>query len=97
MTLIRRIEKLESRTVVARVMPAVVPLDRPADVLSLLAEQTNLVRADVLAEPGEKARTLGFLAGLALRAMEARDGTARLEAIERVLRLRKEREKEGRG
>jgi hypothetical protein len=40
---------------------------------------------------------VGFLAGLALRAMEARDGMARLEAIERVLKLRKEREKESKG
>jgi hypothetical protein len=89
MTLVRRIEKLESRAVVTRVMPTAVPLDHPADVLSILAEQANEVRRDKLADPVERARTLGFLAGLALRAMEQRDGTARIEALERVLRLRR--------
>jgi hypothetical protein len=59
-------------------------------VLAVLAEQINAVRADALADPTEKARTLGFLAGVALRAMEAKDLDARLEAVERVLKLRRE-------
>ena len=67
-----------------------VPLDGPADVLAVLAEQVNAVRADHLADPVERARTLGFLAGVALRAMEAKDLAARLEAVERVLKLRKD-------
>jgi hypothetical protein len=65
-------------------------LDYPADVLAVLAEQVNAVRGDALADPVEKARTLGFLASVALRVMEARDLDARLEAVERVLRLRRE-------
>jgi hypothetical protein len=34
-----------------------------------------------------------MLAGLALRAMDSRDITARLEGVERVLKLRKDAEK----
>ena len=88
MNLVKRVDVLEAKPLL-RIVPAEpVPLDCPADVLDLLAEQVNVVRADALAEPTEKARTLGFLASLALRAMEARDITARLEAVERVLKLR---------
>jgi|SRR5215208_1859905 len=88
MNLAKRIENLESRPLL-RIVPAeAVPLDSPADVLALLAEQVNVVRSDARADPVERARTLGFLASLALRAMESRDLTARLEAVERVLKLR---------
>ena len=92
MTLVRRVVHLEGRLVVAQQQAAVepVPLDGPADVLAVLVEQVNAVRADHLADPAERARTLGFLAGVALRAMEAKDLAARLEAVERVLRLRKD-------
>ena len=84
----RRVELLEARPLL-RVAPAEpIPLDHPADVLALIEEQVNVVRADALADPTERARTLGFLASLALRAMESRDLTARLEAVERVLKLR---------
>ena len=88
MNLAKRIENLEARPLL-RIVPAEpIPLDHPADVLALLAEQVNVVRSDARAEPTERARTLGFLASLALRAMESRDLTARLEAVERVLKLR---------
>ena len=90
MNLVRRVESLEARPLVRAVPPEPAPLDTPADVLALLEEQMNAVRADPLVEPSEKARTLGFLGGLALRAMEARDVVARLEAVERVLKLRRE-------
>jgi hypothetical protein len=65
-----------------------VDLDQPADVLELLAEQVNALRADADVDPAERARTVGLLAGLALRAMEARDLDQRLAAVERVLKLR---------
>ena len=81
MNLVKRVATLEAKSLM-RIVPAEsVPLDHPADVPALLAEQVNAVRADVLADPTERARTLGFLANLALRAMEARDITARLEAV----------------
>jgi hypothetical protein len=88
MNLVRRVGNLESLSIVALVPPEPLPLQQPSDVLALLEEQVNAVRSDVHAEPSERARTLGFLASLALRAMESRDLTARLEAVERVLNLR---------
>ena len=98
MNLARRVEHLEERSAGAglmRLVPAApVPFDTPADVLAVLAEQVNAVRADPAADPAEKARTLGFLATVALRAIEAKDLAARLEAVERVLKLRKDAERE---
>ena len=91
MNLVRRVQSLEDRSLALRPAAAApVPLDQPADVLAVLAEQVNAVRADATADPNERARTLGFLAGLALRAMEGRDLAARLEAVERVLKLRRD-------
>ena len=100
MTLSRRVKHLEQRAdqivhVQAVPVPHAVELDTPADVLQLLAEQANAVRAQAWADPLEKARTLGLLTGLALRAMEARDLDARLEAVERVLKLRQETWRKG--
>jgi hypothetical protein len=86
--IVKRVEVLEASPLLRVVPLDPVPLDSPADVLALIAEQVNVVRSDGLAEPTEKARTLGFLASLALRAMESRDLTARLEAVERVLTIR---------
>jgi hypothetical protein len=99
MNLIRRIEYLEVR---ARRVASTVPidLDVPADVVELLTEQVNALRADASIDPAERARTVGALGGLALRAMDARDILARVEAVERVLKLRRdaqrEQQKEGR-
>ena len=96
MTLVRRVVHLEERLVVAQRQTPVepIPLDGPADVLAVLAEQANAVRADPGADPLERARTLGFLAGVALRAMEARNLDARLAAVERVLKLREDQDRE---
>jgi hypothetical protein len=95
MNLVRRVQTLEQRSLAIRaaaVEPA--PLEHPADVLDLLREQVNALRADPLIDPVERARTLGLLAALALRAMDSRDLQARLEAVERVLKLRRDKERE---
>ncbi len=94
MNLVKRLESLESRPVLRIAAPAAVAFDTPADVVAVIAEQANAIRADPLADPGEKARTLGMLASVALRAIEAKDVTARLEAVERVLKLRKDADRE---
>ena len=99
MSLPTRIDRLEQHAgellrVRAVPVPPPVSLDSPADVLEVLTEQANAVRAQAAADPLERARTLGMLAGLAIRAMEARDLDARLEAVERVLKLRREDERE---
>ena len=95
MNLVRRVQSLEQRMVAMKtVMATPTTLDSPADVLALLEEQVNQVRADPLTDPTERARTLGMLAGLALRAMDSRDVAARLEAVERVLKLRRDTERD---
>jgi hypothetical protein len=99
MSLARRVGKLEQKVpqvlaVRAVPVPPPLPLNQPADVLEVLAEQVNAVRSDLGADPLERARTLAMLAGISLRAMELRDLAARLEAGERVLKLRREQERE---
>src|SRR3954466_8578897 len=76
-------------------VPPEVRLQTARDVLALLAEQVNAVQAAPDADPLEKARVIGFLAGFALRAIEAGDQQARLEAVERVLKLRSAEAREG--
>ena len=90
MNLVKRVEKLEARPPMRLVAPEPVPFDGPADVLALIGEQVNAVRADAVTDPTEKARILGMLSSVALRAIEAKDLDARLEAVERVLKLRKD-------
>lgn len=77
----------------AELVPLVVtplPLGTPADALAILAEQVNAVRADQRAPAQIRGRTVAYLVSVALNAMQARDLAARVEAIERVLRLRTE-------
>ena len=92
MNLVRRVENLEPLR--SRLVPQeVVPFEKPDDVLAVLAEQVQLVRSDAYAEPADRARTLVSLSAIALRAMHERDVEARLEAVERVLKLRRDDEK----
>jgi hypothetical protein len=69
-------------------VPAGFRLQTAQDVIDLLQEQVALVRADEDAGTLEKARTVGFLAGVALRAIEAGNLAARLEALELALKQR---------
>jgi hypothetical protein len=59
------------------------------DILALIEEQVNAIRDEPEAGTLEKARTIGYLAGIALKAVEVADLSARLEAVERVLKRRK--------
>ncbi len=58
------------------------------DLLALLEEQVQAVRSDPEAGPLEKARTIGHLAGIALKAMEVADLAPRVEALEAILKRR---------
>ena len=58
------------------------------DVLGLLNVQVDAVLDDEGLGSIERARTIAYLAGLLLRAVEASDLTARLEALEAALKLR---------
>ena len=69
-------------------IPTAFRLKTAADVLQLLEEQVEAVRGDRQAGTLEKARTVGFLAGVALRAIEAGNLAARIEMLEAVLKQR---------
>ena len=90
MNLARRVQTLEDRALALRPAAAPpVPLDGPADVLALLAEQVAAVREDPDVGTLERARCIGYLAGVTLKAIEAGDLAARLEAVESVLKARR--------
>src|SRR5262245_1264477 len=63
-------------------------LQTAADVLSLLEEQVEAVRTEREAGTLEKARVVGYLAGVALKAIEAGNLAARIEMLEMVLKQR---------
>jgi hypothetical protein len=63
-------------------------LQTAADVVALLQEQVEAVRTNKTAKTLEKARTIGYLAGIALRAIEAGNLAGRLEALESILKQR---------
>jgi len=64
-------------------------LQNPQDVIDLLHEQIEAIRAETWADSLEKARTIGQLAEIARKTMEARNTAARLEALEAILKMRK--------
>ena len=59
-----------------------------ADVLALIAEQLDTVRQDASLGSVERAKAIGYLSGIALRAIEASDVAARVEALESILKSR---------
>ncbi len=59
------------------------------DVLALIEEQVNAVREEPEAGTPEKARAIGYLASIALKAVEVADLSGGVEALEQVLRRRK--------
>jgi hypothetical protein len=63
-------------------------LQTAADVLALLEEQVAAVRKAPEASVLEKARTIGYLAGITLKAIDAGNLAARIEMLEAVLKQR---------
>jgi hypothetical protein len=84
----KRIERAGGGTTHVQPVPLPFRLKTAADVIGLIEEQVGAVRAADDATTLEKARAVGFLAGVALRAIEAGDMAARLEALEAVLKAR---------
>jgi hypothetical protein len=78
-----------SQTLGQTLIPLPLRLQTARDVLALLEEQVNAVRDESAATTLEKARVVGYLAGAALKAVEVADLSARVEAVERVLKRRK--------
>lgn len=63
-------------------------LQTAQDVINLLEEQVEALRAEPWAGVVQKARAIGYLAGLARKAIETGTLAARLEMLEAVLRQR---------
>ncbi len=70
-------------------LPQPFRLKTAADVLALLEEQVAAVREDPAVGTLERARCVGYLAGVGLKAIEAGDVAARLEAVEATLKARR--------
>ncbi len=73
-------------------LPSSFHLRTPADVTELLERQILAVAADPAAGTVEKARAIGYLASLSLKAIEIGNLAARLEALEAALKLRDKKE-----
>jgi hypothetical protein len=78
-----------SQTPGQTLIPMSFRLKTAQDVLALIEEQVNAVREEPEAGTLEKARAAGYLASIALKAVEVADLSARLEAVEQVLKRRK--------
>lgn len=70
------------------IIPTPLRLRTALDALELITEQVNAARADATLGTAERARVVGYLASIALRAVEQADLAARVEAIERALGAR---------
>ena len=86
----RRLRRAGDRctTPVHPAIPFETRLRTATDVITLLEDQLALVRGDTAAGTLEKARTVGFLLTIALKAIEAGNLTARIEMLELVLKRR---------
>ena len=71
-----------------RLLPLPFRLKTATDLLTLLEEQITAVRGDQEASALERARVVGFLTGIALKAIEGGNLQARLDMLEAVLKLR---------
>ena len=84
----QRTKRAQARTQVLTIVPAV-RLRLASDVEAVLASAVALAQTDTKARGVEKARALAQIAGVALRLMDAQDLTERIDAVERVLALRR--------
>jgi hypothetical protein len=69
-------------------VPVEFRLQTASDVLELLGEQAEAVLNDAELGTVERARTIGYLSGVMLRAIELGNLAARLEALEGALKSR---------
>jgi hypothetical protein len=89
----QRIQRLESLLCryyrQAQAQPPARPLKTVRDVIDLLEEQAESIRADPWSGAIEKARALAYLASVARRTMETGVIADRMEILETILRQRK--------
>ena len=69
-------------------LPLSFRLETAQSILELLAEQVQAVRIDKESGVLEKARCVGYLAAIALKAIENAGVEARLAALEQILKVR---------
>ena len=84
---IRRLENLVEQLDVGK-KPQPRRLQTAQDVIDLIQEQVEALRAERWAGTVQKARAIGYLAGIARKAIETGTLAARLEILEAVLRQR---------
>jgi hypothetical protein len=85
----RRLRRAGRAETPARVeLPAPLRIRTAVEVLGLIEEQVNAVRRDPDLKSLERARCIGALAGVALRAVETGQLEQRLAALEAVLKAR---------
>ena len=70
------------------VVPAEYRLATAADVLAMVGEQAEILMNDEAIGTIERARTIGFLAGVLLKAIEVANLSGRLESLEAALKSR---------
>lgn len=88
---IRRIEAFLNHCASAgRSPPPPRALQTIQDLIDLLQEQVEAVRAEPWVGTIEKARAVAYLAGVARKAIEAGPLAARIDLLEKVLKQRKE-------
>jgi hypothetical protein len=90
---LRRVESILQFGESAQAKPPPRRLQTVQDVIDLLEEQVEAVRAATWTGPLDKARAIAYLAGVARKTIEAGVLTARIEMLETVLKQRKDRKK----
>jgi hypothetical protein len=92
----QRLRRVESVVQCAEASRAKLParrLQNVQNVIDLLEEQVEAVRAAPWTSPLDKARAIAYLAGIARKTIESGVLAARVEMLETVLNLRKEQNK----
>jgi hypothetical protein len=95
---LRRLEGLFHRLARIRSSEAPLPprrLQTSRDVIDLLQEQVDMLRTDNASGAIERARAIGYLAGIAGKAIEAATLAERLEILESILQQRKGQARRG--
>jgi hypothetical protein len=87
---LRRVESILYSGEPTHAKPPPRRLQTVQDVIDLLEEQVEAVRAAPWTGPLDKARAIAYLAGVARKTIEANVLAARIEILETVLKLRKE-------
>jgi hypothetical protein len=86
---VKRIEAVVNRSGCARTKPPPRRLQTAQDVIDLLQEQVEAIRAEAFTGTLEKARAIGYLAGIAHKAIESGNMAARIEMLETILKQRR--------